>query len=453
MSFTIAKKLGKSLGEIFKPKPYQSKAIKFGLERPEAGFFLAPGLGKTIITLMIFRILRRLGIVDELVVLAKRRIVYDVWPKEIKKWRKTRNLTYSIVHGTKKSKRLWEDSDIKLINYDGLAWLKKQKKWFRRGKRLMLVCDESSKLRHTSTVRFRSLKKILPRFERRYILTGSPAPSGLMGLFGQVYTLDLGETFGKYITHYRNDYFYPAGYMGYEWKLLPGARKKIFKKLKPLVLRFGNDQLNLPPLSFIDRKIQLSDKVMAVYKKMKKELLLEYQEGDIVADNAAVATGKLRQIANGGVYYSPKTGAILDEGRKRDRKWRTMHDEKCAELVELLEELNGEPALVAYEFEHDKLRIQRYFKKHAPQFQKAPFIGGGMKDKDVAIQLKKWDEGKLPVMFGHPDSIAHGLNLQGKGGIVIFFALTWNLENYEQFIQRVWRQNQKRRVQIGRAHV
>jgi SNF2 family DNA or RNA helicase len=448
MSFTKRRKRGRFSLKKFVPKSYQSRCIKFGVSRPAAGFFLAPGLGKTIITLIIFRILKRLGIVDELLVVAKRRIIYEVWPAEIAKWKKTAHFRVSIVHGAKKEKALWAKADVRLINYEGLEWLKTQKKWFRRGKRVMLVCDESSKLRHTRTIRYKSLKKILPRFDRRYILTGSPAPNGLMGLFGQAYVLDFGDALGKFVTHFRNEYFYPSGFMGHDWKLLPGAEKRLFKKLKPLVIRFGEDQLDLPPLTYVYRKVTLPDKVMAEYKKLEKEFILEYQEGEIVAANAAVASGKLRQIANGGVFYTPsdpiaEPGAYPAQAKK---KWRTMHEAKCEELVELLEELNGEPALVAFEFKHDKERIVRYFKRHARQFKNAQFVDSGMKDAELAKIKRRWDKGEVPVLFGHPDSIAHGLNMQGKGGIVIFFSMTWNLENYEQFIRRVWRQGQKRRV-------
>lgn len=432
-------------GSKIKLKRYQKESVKFGLSRPAAGFFLAPGLGKTLITLMIFKVLKKLGYVDELIVVAKRRIVYNVWRQEIRKWKF--NYKTTILHGPKKEERLYKRADVRLINYEGLQWLSKQKKWLRGAKRMMLACDESSKLRHTSTVRFRSLKKLLPYFKRRYILTGSPVPNGLMNLFGQIFVLDLGLALGRYITEFRNNYMYPSGYMGYEWKLMPGADKRIYKKIKPLVIRFGTDQLKMPPLTFRTRYVDLPPHSRIAYDEMEKEKILEYKEGAIVAANAAVATGKLRQIANGGVYYSP-SGELLDEipGKKPPRKWRVIHDEKCEDLVELLEELQGEPALVSFEFQHDKLRLQAYFRRHAPQFNNSPFIDGSSKDRDVSRLLKRWDKGTLPVLFGHPDSVAHGLNLQGRGGIVIFFAMTWNLENYEQFIQRVWRQGQKRRV-------
>ena len=43
-------------------------------------------------------------------------------------------------------------------------------------------------------------------FIRRYILTGTPAPKGLIGLFGQIFALDAGKRLGNFITHFRMRY-------------------------------------------------------------------------------------------------------------------------------------------------------------------------------------------------------------------------------------------------------
>jgi SNF2 family DNA or RNA helicase len=172
-----------------------------------------------------------------------------------------------------------------------------------------------------------------------------------------------------------------------------------------------------------------------------------FKDGAVVAANAAVASGKCRQIANGAVFYDD-FGDIADEKKPFTRKWKAVHDAKLDNLVELLEELNGEPALVAYEFRHDKERIKQYMKKHAPQFANAPFIDGATKPHELSKYKKRWDKGLEPVMFAHPATAGYGLNLQGKGGIVVYFAMTWNLEDFEQFYQRVWRQGQKRRVLV-----
>lgn len=448
---------GKS-GQRWTPKPYQLECIKFGLKKPEAGFFLAPGLGKTSITLFLFKILYKLNLVDAMLVLAKRRIVYGVWRQEVKKWGLPFDVT--VVHGPNKLEALECDAEIFLMNYEGLHWLVEKrgrtrvlaehtKRWLEKYPRVMLVVDESSKLRNTRTERFKRLKRILSRFVRRYILTGSPAPKGLLNLFGQVYTLDMGDALGTYITHYRNEYFIPTGYMGHTWVPQEDAEERIFKKLRPLVKRYGTDQLNLPPLTFIDRWVTLPPDARELYTDMKKEMVAYWRQHEITAANAAVASMKCRQIANGGLFLEDEELDIEDiyrRRRRKDREYRTIHDEKCAELLELLEELEGEPALVAFEFKHDLLRARRYFEINKSEFADAPFIAGGTSDRAALKIQKQWDHGYLPMLWGHPNSVAHGLNLQGKGGIVIYFSMTYDLENYEQFYQRVWRQGQRKRV-------
>jgi SNF2 family DNA or RNA helicase len=436
---------------VFIPKSYQKECIRKGVASPAAGFLLAPGLGKTSIILHIFKILKKLGYVDALFVLAKKKIVYNVWKQEIKKW--SLPFRSTILHGGKKDKRLRSQRDVYLMNYEGLPWfMTNKKRFFGRGKgysrRVMLACDESSKLRNTSTVRFKKLKKLLPHFARRYILTGSPVPKGLMNLFGQIYVLDLGESLGKYITHFRNEYFEPAGYMGYDWKLQKGAKKRIYRKISHLVVRYGHDQLDLPPCTPIYKHFDLPKKARRVYDEMEKEFVVELKGSEITAANAAVASGKCRQIANGGLYYDEEGGHSYSRDAKRQRRFKTVHTEKEEALVDLLEELEGEPALVGFEYHHDKARIQRYLARHAPQFAEAPFVDGGLKPKAERKLLKAWDRGDIPVMFGQIGATAYGLNLQGKGGIVIYYSLTWNLEDYEQFYQRVWRQGQERRVLV-----
>ena len=413
-------------------------------------------MGKTSIFLWIFKILKELGLVDCLFVLSKKKIVQNVWPRELKKWKGFEKFTVSLVHG-KREEALKKEADIYLMNFEGLQWLQKRKRLLKSKGKIMLVVDESSRLRNSVTKRFRALKKILGLFVRRYIGTGSPAPRGLMNLFSQVLILDQGEALGTFVTQYRNRYFMPSGFMGYDWVPQDGAEKRIFKAIKPLIIRYGHDQLDLPPLKIINRWVELPPKARAMYDELEEEFIVKWENHEIVAANAAVSSGKLRQIANGGIFIDERGSYLGNKAvlKGKGRKFLTVHDEKNESLLDLLEELNGEPALVAVEFKHDYQRITKFFKKEgAPkQFWKAPIIDGGTKDAVVNRIIDEWEEGLHPVVFGNPESIAHGLNLQGKGGIVIYYAMTWNLENYEQFYQRVWRQGQKRRVLLYRLLV
>jgi SNF2 family DNA or RNA helicase len=447
MSFTAHKKRGKySSKPFFIPKKYQETCIKFGLNRPAAGFLLRPGLGKTAVALFVFLILRRLGLVKELLVVVEKNLMWNVWPQEILKWEQTSRLRIATLHGSDKDVELLRKADVRLINPEGLYWLVRQKHWMVKSRKIMLVVDESTKFQNTVTQRFRALRKLLPRCSRRYILTGSPAAKkaskGIMGLFGQVFILDMGHTLGNYITHFRDQYFYPCGYLGKEWKLQPGARKRFYKKIRDLMIRFGEDQLDLPPLHFVDRRIRMPLRAREQYKELEKELVLEWLSGDVVAANAAVKSMKLRQFTGGAVKYS--------ERKKDTKNYKLVHTCKIEELLQLLEELKGEPALIYYEFRHEVEAVRAYFKKHAPQYQNFIALNGDSKKWEVRNAIDDWKEGKIEILFSN---ITRGLNLQGEGGAVIYYSLPWSLEKFQQFYMRIHRQGQKRRVIVYRLIV
>lgn len=423
------KKLISSTDEV-RLHGYQEEAVKFMITRPAAGLFLDPGLGKTLCTYSAFRVLRHARQVKTMLVVAPLRPLYQTWPQEAEKWGFPYKL--ALLHGSKKAKALQSDADVFLINYEGLEWL------FAMMNRLdltfdMIVFDESSKLRNTQTKRFKLVKNALHRFKRRYILTGTPAPNGLENLFGQIFTLDAGASLGRFITHFRREFFNQDLFSPFpKYVLKKGGAEKIYEKIAPLVVRFDDSQLDMPKR--VDRAIyvDLPKPIRTLYQDLESTLLAQLDERSTVyAKNAAVATQKLRQVANGGIY--------LGEGD--ERTWRHLHQAKTDALVELIEELEGQPTLVAYEFHHDLDRLLKVYPN-------TPYIGGGISPKRALEIQDEWDRGNLPLVFGQPQSMAHGLNFQKGGRAIVWHSMTFNYEDYDQFNRRIYRQGQSKRVFI-----
>jgi len=279
-------------------------------------------------------------------------------------------------------------------------------------------------------MRFKAFKKWLGCFPRRWGLTGSPASNGLIDLFGQVYVLDKGRRLGQYITHYRYQYFYPTGFGGYQYALQDGAEKRIYKKLKDLALSMkAEDHLDLPQLVERDIYVTLPSKAGTLYRQIEEDFFALYDKDVVVAANAAVASGKCRQVASGGIYV---------ERSNKKRVTRFIHNEKTEALVDLVDELQGAPLLVGYEFQHDLERIREALGKNTPA------ISGSMGDRELIRVVDKWNDGKIPVLCAHPAAAGHGLNLQGSScSHVCWYSPTWDFELYDQFIRRVWRQGTK----------
>ena len=208
----------------FIPHDYQRKAMNFMLLNKNCALFLDMGLGKSIITLSAVQRLQEKGKSGSVLIIAPLRVIYSVWKQEADKWDHTKRLTFSLIHGPNKENELNKHADIYLINYEGIkglinVLLKAKKKPGWQPPFNMLVADESSALKAHNTERFKLLKKLLPIFKRRVILTGTPAPNNLMNLWSQFFILDEGIRLEKAFSRFRNRYFEKADYYGYKYNL------------------------------------------------------------------------------------------------------------------------------------------------------------------------------------------------------------------------------------------
>jgi len=417
---------------LWNPHQYQQNAVKFLVENGSGQLWLDPGLGKTSITLEAINILKAANAISKVLILAPLRPCYAVWPEEIQKWDNFNDMTISVLHGSTKDKKLHDNSLIHVINFEGLQWLSTTLR--RLGIKMpydMLVVDEISYLKNTRTQRFKALSPMLDQFKRRFGLTGSPAPNSLMDIFGPQLVIDRGATFGKYITHFRTNYFYPTGYGGYTWQIQAGAEEKIHEALAHKVLRMSaQDYLDLPELIYNRVYVHLPEKAMKFYKDLEDKLLIDIENGQVTAMNAAVAVGKCQQIANGAIYLDGE-----------ERVTQEIHDEKLTAVADIVEELSGQPCIIGYHFKHDLERLQKLFPD-------APVIGSGVSGDKMTGIINRWNMGYTPVLLAHPQSAGHGLNLQGAGHAVIWFSNTWSLEIFEQFIRRLWRQGQRNNIVV-----
>jgi len=155
-----------------------------------------------------------------------------------------------------------------------------------------------------------------------------------------------------------------------------------------------------------------------------------------MAANAAVATSKCRQVANGALYVTDDGDASPEFTRRVE--W--LHEKKVDELLALHEELGGRPLLVAYEYRHDLENILTVMKKR--KLPKPAFISGDTTTEQGDALIQKWNKGELPMLLINVTGISHGLNLQKGGQHICWYSPIWNAETLVQFNARLWRQGQ-----------
>lgn len=436
-STTTLKKLSERLPKPWLPHTYQKKAVKFLLEHAAAALLLDPGLGKTSVSLAAFSFLMKRKVAFRALVIAPLRVCHQVWPAEAAEWKDFAHLKVVVLHGTKKEQLLQEEADIFCINPEGLPWLldRSPKEWKKLGFDTLII-DELSKFKSPKGVRFKMLKKVLSTFARRWGLTGSPAANGLMDLFGQCYILDEGASLGRYISHYRMLYFNNPDKQGWKWVPRAGAKELIYDKIKPLALRMAaEDYLELPEINDLWTSLDLPPKARKIYDLLEDDLIAKIDEGIVVAANAAAAGSKLWQICNGGLYVDEDILAVIG-GESKGRKELVIHDVKTDWLEELINELNGTPLLVGYQFEHDLHRLQERFGKAVPRL--------GVNSRLDKLTEDAWNRDELPLLVAQQDAIAHGLNLQrGSAAHLAHYSMTYNYETYDQLLKRIRRQGSK----------
>ena len=411
----------------YEPYPYQKAAEEWVMDHKKCGLFLDMGLGKTVITLTAVKRLLEDFAITRVLVIAPLRVASTVWKEEADKWEHLSGLRFSKVIGpvSQRKAALTKDSDIYVINRENVDWLVNYQAKLKRWPFDMIVVDELSSFKNPKSVRFRALRRVLPAVRRVVGLTGTPTPNGLLDLWSQIFLLDRGERLGEYITRYRDRWFVPGqrnGQVIYNWEPRKGAPQEIYQKISDICISMKTeDYLSLPDRIDIECPVTLSEGSQKAYQTMEKDLVLPLAGEVITAQNAAVLTGKLLQLANGAIY---------DE----DGQYIQLHQEKLDALEELIEAANGEPVMVYVSFNSDKDRIMKRF----------PYARQLLTDRDVS----EWKAGRVPLMIAHPASAGHGLNLQDGGHIIIWFGLTWSLEYYQQANKRLHRQGQTKPVMV-----
>ena len=398
---------------------YQKYATNFILEHPVSAILLDMGLGKSIITLTAINdLLFDSFEIHKVLVIAPLRVVRDTWPAELEKWEHLHGLTYCVAVGSEAQRKasLLQKADIYIINRENVEWLvTKSGLSFDYD---MLVVDELSSFKSYQAKRFRSLSSVRPKVKRVVGLTGTPSSNGLMDLWAEFRLLDMGKRLGRFITHFRSDYFVPDKrnqQMVFSYKPKPGAEEAIYRLVSDITISMkSTDYLQMSECVINEVPVQLSEKEMKCYQTLKEDLILNLDGEDIDAANAVGLSNKLTQMANGAVYGE-------------DSKVIAIHDQKLNALEDLIEAANGKPVLVAYWFKHDLERIKKRFK---------------VEKLDSTDSIKRWNNGEIPVAVVHPASAGHGLNLQAGGSTLIWFGLTWSLELYQQTNARLWRQGQ-----------
>lgn len=420
--------------EVYNAKLYQEHMTQWILEHRYCGIFAEMGLGKTVACLTA---LDQMMYVDfsatRCLVIAPLEVSENTWPDELAKWQHLSHLRLSLILGDpyERVAAINKPADIYVINVDNVSWLITH-----LGSRWpwdVVVLDESSLFKNHKSQRFKNLKMMRPKMQRVILLTGTPTPQSIMDLWAQLFMLDAGQRLYPKVGQFRTRYFErcfnsDTGYATYE--VTPDGERAIHRLIGDICISLSQaDYLQLPDIVDNTIRFKLSPETQAVYKKFKKDKVLEMYDEltstdvQIAAFSAGALNTKMLQFNGGAVYDA-------------DHKVHVLHDEKLKQLDLVIEQMQGKPLLVFYWFKHELDRLLARYPQ-AVQYQGRE-------------QLLLWNKKKLPMMLAHPQSVAYGLNMQAGGHIIVWYSLTYAAGLYRQANARLFRQGQLEPVWLFR---
>ncbi len=423
----------------WQPHKYQIDAVNFLLSHNCGALFLDPGMGKTSIVLRALQEVKKAGYKKTLIV-GPLRVIHSSWPDELQGWDDFHDLKFEVFHGKNPELIRSSTADIILVNFDYIQKMAKKCKadsfieYYGFGG---VVIDELTAYKSVNSQRYKTMKQIVEKASFRWGLTGSPVANRLIDIFGQAYILDLGATFGRYITHFRNKYFRPTGYGGFKYELQNDAcRDEIYKGISQLGLRLAaNDYLDMPECIENKIKIQLPADAMKTYTEIEKYLVTTLNDEVMSVANKAAALNKCRQITSGSVYVN-----------SGETEFQQIHTAKAEALKELYEELQGEQLLVYVGFRSEAAYLKSIFPS-------ASVVIGGTSTNEFQAIKGAWDSKEVGMLIAHPQSLGHGVNLQAGGHHLCWYTLTWDYELYDQCVRRLLRQGQTSHVGVHKLLV
>ena len=424
--------------QVYVPRVYQTPGTLHLLGHDRCALWGGMGVGKTSMVMTALDALYLAGESQPTLVLGPLRVARKVWINETQKWEHLRNIEVSPIIGSvdERLAAMKVDASIYTTNYENLEWLINH--WGDRWPYRTVVADEATRLKgmrlafRTSkkgkeflagqgTKRAGALGRIAhSKIKRFWELTGTPAPNGLIDLWGQIWFLDAGRRLGRTMDAFKQRWFVKS-YDGYGSTPHSFAGAQIHAAIADICLTIeGKDYFDLREPVVNNIYVDLPPKARNLYRDMENDMFIQLETHSAEAFGAAARTIKCLQLASGSVYVDPNA----EDETSGTKEWKEVHNAKLEALESVVEELNGAALLVCYEFRSDLARLQKAFPK-----------GRVLKTQADEDDFKA---GKFQVLFLHPASGGHGIDgFQNVCCNICFFSHSWNLEQNLQVIERI----------------
>ena len=410
----------------FAPYDHQKQTASFLTANNRAFCFSEQGTGKTGAVIWAADYLMRIGDIKRVLIVAPLSIMHSAWMQDIFKIAMHR--TAAVAHGSKETRKkvILGDYEFVIINYDGVPTVVEE---LQQGQFDLVVADEANFVKTASTRRWKALNKVITPGTKLWMLTGTPAAQSPVDAFGLA-KMAVPQRVPQYFGTWRDKVMVKV--TQFKWVPNPNATKLVNAVLQPAIRFTKAECLDLPPMTYQTREIELTPQQKKFYKELKKQMMVEAAGEQITAVHAAAGLNKLLQLSCGAVYSDDGETVQFDAKNRLD------------EIVEVVREA-AHKVIVFVPFRHaieiviDRLRREKIT---------AEIISGAVPMKQRTAIFKAFQEEDDPrVLVIQPQSAAHGVTLTAADTIV-WFGPVASVETWLQANERINRPSQQNKMTV-----
>ena len=411
----------------FKPFEHQRVTAEFLSINRRAFCFNEAGTGKTSSALWAADYLMKQGEVKRVLVICPLSIMHSAWQDDV--FSTCMHRSVAIAHGASSKREKIIDNkeyEIVIINYDGVGIVKEN---IAKGGFDLIIIDEANAYKSPSTIRWKTLAKLITPDTRLWLMTGTPAAQSPLDAFGLA-KLVCPHRVPKFSAAWRDKVMYQV--TRFKWVPKKTAKDDVFKALQPAIRFSKEDCLDLPDVMYQTREVPLTPVVQRYYKNLKDQFLIEAAGEQISSVNAAANLSKLLQISGGAVYTDKKEVVEFDI---RPR---------LSALDEVLDQTENK-VLVFVPFRHTIEVVAKHLNKQGISTE---IINGSVSANDrarIITQFQSLDDPRVLII--QPQSASHGVTLT-RADTIVFWSPVISVETYLQCIARIDRYGQKNKMTV-----
>ena len=405
----------------YAPFDHQKKTSAFLTMNRKSFCFNEQGTGKTASAIWAADYLIKQGKIKRVLVICPLSIMDSAWREDLFTFAPHRSV--DIAHGASKKRKaiIGQGADFVIINYDGVEIVSEE---IAKGSFDLIVVDEATHYKNSQSKRWKTLNKLINDDTWLWMMTGTPAAQSPLDAYGLAKLIDASSV-PRFFGSFRDMVMHKV--TQFQWKPKDTATDLVFNVLQPAIRFTKEECLDLPDMTYVKRKVELTRQQKKYYDMLKKKLVMKVGDDEVSAVNAAVIMNKLLQISAGAVY--------TDDGDTLE--FDITHRYKV--LREVIDE-SSQKVLIFVPFKHtidiltDKLRndgiTTEVIRGDVPVARRT----------DIFKRFQTTNDPRVLVI--QPQSAAHGVTLTAAN-TVVWWGPTPSLETYAQANARVHRSGQK----------